>query len=392
MAILVLLVVGILATVIMQNLATQRKISGHDMRSSRAMSTAEAGIAEASSRLRSGEIVLDESNAASVVQIFLAPPGALPPLGPDTTALATAQAVGSWLTYSTANRSADALTLAFKRDSATGAILRYDDTRSPPLNTATGMAVVQITCTGTTGNDRSRVRAEVIFQPLHPTLSGALSSGINVTLSNGVALCGYRHGAATALTHGINGRTGSPSCDGDEVGFGDVPGVWSEGSITNSSALPAGLPSSTLSAQTGFHAGPWEALGISQSDFTTALGTPTASPASFNGFVWMDDNSVLGDGGSSYSLHGLNGEGLLYVDGNLTLTGTVSYRGLVWVEGTLTSTATGAVVGGVVVRGRSGGTCSLSGGPAVIYSLDAVDKAAARGMRQLVTLSWREIR
>lgn len=48
-AIFVLFVVCLLATVVMQNLSAQRKISGHDMRSSRAMSTVEAGIAEATS-------------------------------------------------------------------------------------------------------------------------------------------------------------------------------------------------------------------------------------------------------------------------------------------------------------------------------------------------------
>ena len=60
-----------------------------------------------------------------------------------------------------ANRSADALTLSFKRDSATGAILRYDDTLSPPLNTATGMAVVEITSTGPTGTARAQVRTDL---------------------------------------------------------------------------------------------------------------------------------------------------------------------------------------------------------------------------------------
>jgi hypothetical protein len=391
-AILVLFVVCLLATVVMQNLSTQRKISGHDMRASRSMSTAEAGIAEATSRFRSGEITLDESRPASVAEIFLAPAGGLPALGTDSTAFATAQSPGSWLAYSTANRSADALTLSFKRDSATGAILRYDDTQSPPLNTATGMAVVQITSTGTTGTDRSQVRTDVIRQPLHPTLSGALSANCNVTLANAVAVCGYRHGAATAFGHGVNGRLGSPGCQGDEVGIGDVPGVWAAGTVNNTGGLVSGSPGSILASQAGFYDGPWEALGITQSAFTTALGSPSASPSSYQGFVWMDNNGVLNDGNAAYAIANLNGEGVLYVDGNLALTGAVAWRGLIWVEGTLTASATGSVIGAVVVRGRPGGACSLSGGPAVLYSLDAVNNAAARGMKQIVALTWREVR
>jgi hypothetical protein len=162
--------------------------------------------------------------------------------------------------------------------------------------------------------------------------------------------------------------------------------------VTNAGGLLAGAPSSSMASQAGFYDGPWEALGITQSVFTTALGTASASPASYNGFVWMDNNSILNDGTGAYSISNLNGEGVLYVDGDLALTGTVSFRGLIWVEGTLATAATGAVVGGVVVRGHAGGYCLLSGGPAVLYSLDAVNTAAAKGLRQLVTLTWRELR
>ena len=387
MAIMVLLVVVILATVIMQNLSTQRKISGHSMRASRALTTAEAGIVEATSRVRSGEITLAESSPASVAQIFLTGSGAKPTLGADSTSWATAQAPGSWLTYSTATRSTNALTIAFRRDSASGAIMRYDDTQSAPLNTATGLAVMQVTATGITGNDRATVRADVILQPLHPTLSGALSTGNNVTLSNSVAVCGYRHAGPTPFTDGVYGRMGSPTCQTDEVGRGDVPAVWTTGTVTNNGGLIYGLPSAKLETQGGFFDGPWEALGITQSVFTAHLASPTTAPPSYQGLVWMDDNSIMNDGTGSYSIANLSGEGVLYVDGNLTLTGIVAYRGLLWVEGNLTSTAGGAVVGGVVVRGRTGGPCTLNGGPAILYSLDAVNTAAAKGMRQLVTLT-----
>jgi len=392
MAILVLLVLVILAGVVMQNLSTERKISGHTMRASRALTTAEAGIAEATSRVRSGEIRLDESRPGSVAQIFLASLQTKPALGTDSTSWATAQPAGGWLPYSTVGRSTDALTIAFTRDSSSGAVMRYDDTRTPSLNTATGMAVMQVTATGITGNDRGVLRAEVILQPLHPTLSGALTTGNNVVLSGAVAICGYRHSGPTSFADGVNGRFGTSNCQGDEVGGGDVPAVWTAGTVTNGSSLVYGSPAATIASQSGFYDGPWEALGLTQAAFTALLGTPNANPTSFSGFVWMDNNGTLNDGTANYSIANLGGEGVLYVDGNLTLTGTVAYRGLVWVEGNLTSTAGGEIVGGVVVRGRTGGSCTLTGGPAILYSLDAVNTAAARAVHQLVTLSWRELR
>lgn len=117
-----------------------------------------------------------------------------------------------------------------------------------------------------------------------------------MTLTNAVAVCGYRHGAATAFPQGVNGRSGSPTCQGDEVGTGDVPGVWTTGTVTNAGGLVAGAPSSLMASQAGFYDGPWEALGITRSAFTTALGSPSGSPSSYNGFVWIDNNSILNDG------------------------------------------------------------------------------------------------
>ena len=66
--------------------------------------------------------------------------------------------------------------------------------------------------------------------------------------------------------------------------------------VTNAGGLVAGAPSSLMASQAGFYDGPWEALGITRSAFTTALGSPSGSPSSYNGFVWIDNNSILNDG------------------------------------------------------------------------------------------------
>lgn len=392
MAIVVLLVVSILATMVMQNLSTERKISGHGLRTSRALSAAEAGVAEAVSRLRSGEIELDEENPAAVAQIFLTEPGMMPAVGTDTLSFATLQPSGSWLEYSSSTSGAGALTIEFRRDPDTGDIVRWDETQSPPFNTLTGMPVYRITSTGSVNGDRTSVVADVIRKPLHARLNAALTVGNALDLGTGIAICGFQHSSSITNGDGVAGRMANPTCTHHEVGRDDVPAVWTAQAISNNGATLAGLPAASEEHQAGFYSGPWEALGISSTDFRALLGDPQPGPASFDGVVWMDDNSTMNDVSGTFEIHDLIGEGLVYVDGDLTITGDITYRGLIYVEGDLTTASAGSVVGGVVVRGRSGGTTQLQSGPSILYSIDEIHAAIARATGDFVTLSWREVR
>ena len=81
-------------------------------------------------------------------------------------------------------------------------------------------------------------------------------------------------------------------------------------------------------------------------------------------------------------------EGLLYVDGDLNLTGPFNYKGLVYVEGNLTGSGDIWVLGSVIVRGRS--SVSMAGGSTVLYSSEAISLAMSKYAGQFVTLSWRE--
>jgi hypothetical protein len=392
MAIVVLLVISLLASAVMQNLSTQRKISGHGLRTSRALSAADAGVAEVVSRMRTGEIALNEDVEASAVQIFLTTSGLVPSVGDDTTALATAQPPGDWLDYSSATRGEDVLTLGFRRDPDTGAIVRYDDEQSPTLNTTCGMPVYRVTSTGKINGDRTRIQAEFIWKPHHLNVNAALCSGVDVHLEGDASICGYQHAADTGFEDAALGRTGSPSCVHHEVGMGNLPGIWSGGSVTNNGAQIAGIPTATIEAQSGFYDGPWELLGMTRTEFVTMLGTHTTAPANWDGVVWLDDDSSIQNGLQAFDVDALTGEGILYVDGDLHLTGLVAFRGLIYVEGDFTSEATGTVVGAVVVRGRSESTCTLTNGPAMVYSRDAINRALGRALREIITLSWREVR
>ena len=101
LALMVLLTLGLVSTVLMSSINSNRKLAGHDVRASRALNLAEAGVGEAVSRLRNGDVALSAANPRAVAQIFLTNAGSVPvPASSDTIAMQTLQPDGDWLTYS----------------------------------------------------------------------------------------------------------------------------------------------------------------------------------------------------------------------------------------------------------------------------------------------------
>jgi len=107
------------------------------------------------------------------------------------------------------------------------------------------------------------------------------------------------------------------------------------------------------------------------------------------GLVHLDDNSTPRDRSGSFSIHGGNGSGFLYVDGDLTLSGSFTYRGFIYVEGELRVNGDAWILGAVVahggVRQRAGSRLT------VLHSRDAVGQCVPRGRDRIVFLSWREV-
>src|SRR5262245_56596949 len=111
MAVISLLVIAVIALVMTMSINVEKRLTGHDVRDSKALNLAEAGVAEAVARIRSQDIVLSTANPRSVAQIFLAQAGSVPVLGADSVGLETGQPFGDWLNYSTPTKSKDALTV-----------------------------------------------------------------------------------------------------------------------------------------------------------------------------------------------------------------------------------------------------------------------------------------
>lgn len=390
-AMLVLLVGSIFAAVLMMTVQVQRQVTGHDLRTKDALNVAEAGVAEAIARIRSGDAMLDTSNPRAVAQIFLAPAGSVPALGADSVGLGTSQPNGSWLSYSSATRGPDALTVQFKTDAARSVIYKYDVTQSPPVNTSTGLPIYVITATGTTGSAKRRVVTEVIQKPFNALAKAALTAGHDIDFVGNAVVCGYNHTADTDAWDGENKRGSNPDCIPHETGSGDLPGSWSTGDITGGGAsYQVGQPVGNLAHQTGFYAGPWEAFGMSQADFLSWIGSPTTSvPSDPRGIFYYDNNSTVGDQSASLGIHGGDGEGLLYIDGDLTMNAQTTYRGLIYVEGDLKLNGQAWILGGLIVKGKT--TIKMNGGATILYSSEAITRALARYGGQFVTLNWREL-
>jgi len=391
MALLVLLVMALLAAVLMMSVSINRKVAGHDLRMSKALNTAEAGVGEALARIRSGDLPLSTANPRAVGQIYLCPAGSVPVLGTDSIAVETRQPAGEWLNYSPASRGPDALTIQFKTDAARTVIYRYDNTLTPPINVSTGLPIYVINSTGKQGSAVKRVVTEVIRKPFNVFAKGAFVANHDIEFVGNAVVCGYNHKYDTQVWHGENGRLGANSCIPDEVNPGtELYGSWTTGATNNGGgAYQEGKPSANISGQVGFYTGPWDMLGIPQVDFYAWLGGPKATePANINAITYLDNDGIAQNQSGGWAFHGADGEGMLYVDGDLTLNSTFTYRGLVYIEGDLKLNGTAWILGGLVVRGRTDVT--MNGGATVLYSSEAIMIALAKYGSQFVTLSWRE--
>ena len=210
-ALLVMLVLIVVSAGLVTTSVVNTKISGVDERRSKALDMAEAGISEAISRIKSGEIPSD-LNPRMVAQIFLANAGNVPVLGTDSVALATAQPAGNWLTYTTANRSGDLLTVKFKTDGSGNSIYKYDVNRSLPIQADTGMPIFQVKSTGNVGGTKRTVVAEVVTRTIPLAMKGALASKVGSKVTGNAMACGYNHRVDTPYATGTNGRAGFGGC------------------------------------------------------------------------------------------------------------------------------------------------------------------------------------
>ncbi len=388
---LVLIALIVVSAALVTTSVVNTKISGTDQRRAKALDLAEAGVQEAVSRIKAGDVP-NNNNPRMVSQIFLANAGSVPVLGTDSVGLGTAQPAGNWLNYTTAGRAKGTLTVQYMTDASRQSIYKYDVNKSIPINTQSGMPIFQITSTGVVGNATRTVVAQVCAKPFNLSMKGALASGVDVKFTGNAFACGYNHRADTPYDTGVNGRFGVGGCDESpqhwEVGSGDLTGIWSGGAINSGGASSRDGVPPEQSGQPGFFAGPWQALGLTQANFYSWIGASQSSlPASLDQNIYLDNDATPQNASGSWTLHG-SGSGMLYVDGDLTINSGSSWRGLIYVEGDVKLNGHAWILGALVVKGKT--QTKFNGGATILYSQDAIAQNITRS-GSYATLSWREI-
>lgn len=390
MALLVLSAISLISITLLMSVTTEQKLSGHQLRENSALDFAEAGIAEATARIALGDINFG-TNPRGTAVIFNAPAGSLPTMGADTTAIATAQAPGTWLRYSTANKSADALTVRYKTDAGRTVFYKYDAAQNPPVQTATGMPIYQIRSTGKRGRETRTVITEVTQRPINLNIKGALSGDDDIKFTGNAVVCGYNHRADTNFPAGVDGHVaGANGCQSAVMASGHMPGMWTTQGIDNGGASNSWPAGADLEGQTGFYSGPWDALGMTQAEFWSWVGTrQTSMPSDLNGIFYLDHNTTTQDRSGGFSMGGQTGTGFLYVDGDLTMNSTCNFHGLIYVEGDVKFNGEAYICGALIVKGWS--EIKANGGATVVYSWDSIQQNLAKFKGAFITLAWREL-
>ena len=393
---LILLVMSLLGLVLMAGASLNRSLAGNDQRMRQALNIAEAGVGEAQARISNQEVVMDPADPNAACQVFNTVAGTVPVTGADTTALATGQPVGSYLNYTTATLGPDVLTIGWKKNTAGNAVMKYDASKTPAIQTVSGSPIYTITSTGRVGVARRTIVSEVMAKPYVVLAKGAFTANMDITSLGGAVICGYDHSVNSQINDGIKGRLGAlPNyCQGDETGIvaNSKPGVWCGATLTSGgSAGIFGNPDSLGNqGKNNFYTGPWDMFGLSQADFWGLVGPPVdpSQVTNYNGILYVDNDAVTQNQSCALGPNGVNGEGLLYVDGDLSLNSNFSYKGLIYVEGDIKVNGNAWILGGIVCRGKT--NIKVNGNMTVLYSGDAITQELQKYGSQFVTLSWRE--
>jgi hypothetical protein len=395
--------------------STEVRISNNQRNHTGALYVAEAGISEVVARmdLPAGSMVtvngatFDASisdNPSSPdpnwrTEVYLQPQASLPSPAGTEVIVPTVQPAASWLHYGDPGLSQNPLVIEHKwidlngdgvRD--TSEIVRYDGSRFPPENFATGLPVEVITVPGILNGSRRTIRTEITKTPVTLNVTAAVSSDNGVELKGNVSVCGHNHDINTPQFTGI------PACRAYELCTnrtlcstgGCLVGVMTTGDVvsTMGSSDVEGFPTWSDTSSTVFYEA-YEYLGLSLSDWQQILASPDYTSANdatnMEGVVYVN-----GDATGSEKFNTNSGSGLIYVNGDMDLAGTLVWRGFIYVEGDCRFTGTAWVLGAMVVRGTTTSNAFSAGNSTVLYSRDAVQTYVGRAL-PFITLAWSEM-
>lgn len=401
-ALMMLLALAFVGASLVLTAGSDLKVAGQGRQATQAQFAAEAGVQEALHRLSlqagtqvtANGVTFDAAIRDASVPLdprwerrIYVPGGTTPSSGdPSVGYTPTVQAVASALDYA---RNTGDLTIRHKwvdRDNdgvrEAGEIVLYDAQRVPPENFVAGSPVEVVEVEGWRGDARRRLRVEATRFPFSPNVIAAVSSDRGVDVRGNVSICGHNHRAATPVNTDLTSGPCSPNWDEAD---GHLPAITTTGDPVDrrgsSDLLGSPIAMDTTSTNPFYSLA--EALGVTQDVVDQILANADHTDTDddpLDGVTYVQGDARCNN---------TTGEGLLYVTGDLDVSGNFEWKGLIYVEGDLKITGTPWVLGGVMVRGRS--DYAFSGGsPAILYSRDML-RLALESAFSYVVLSWKEL-
>jgi hypothetical protein len=409
LSLMVILTLTVLVSGMMFSVVNDKVITANHVRDAQALAVSKAGTAEVMRRIGYG---YRANNDTSIIQdlagingnwqclIFLSPPGTGPSAISFKRSLQNADTLQYSVPYNAFAASGDTsqvLRVRYKTwDTNNDGVITVDEIyfydylrkqitlgRVYPTP-GDAYPVWQIIAPARVGNARRALVTEVVIPRLNVLTQAGLSADGRVWGTGAAKVCGHNHLYTTPVldppacfdawhvasgdSHGLsvnNFASASPKTSCNSVGC--VFGIETMDTLENSGANKKawGNPDST-SASTRPTLAIWEMLGMSQAQ-CMALDWTTADPVV--GFTHFIANKHF-TGNTSH-------EGVLWVEGDVMMAGTVDFRGLIYIEGDLQLSGTLWVLGGIVVHGAVQQT-NIHGNMTVLYSSEAIARAIQR--------------
>jgi hypothetical protein len=248
-----------------------------------------------------------------------------------------------------------------------------------------------ITATGVLNGSLRRIRAEVTRLPLTVQAVAAIASDYGVDLTGSCTVCGHNHDINTPV------GTQIPGCDAWELctnrtlcaSNGCLLAVQTTGdeAQTGGSADLEGYPTWADTSSTNTFYDVHEYLGLSVAEWNEIKSNPDYTSSNdathLEGIVIINHDATAGE---KFTTN--DGNGLIYVNGDMHVSGNLEWKGFIYVEGTAKITGSAWVLGGMAVRGTITDTFG-TGNSTILYSQQAITTYVGRSL-PLTTLAWTE--
>ncbi len=413
-----MVVLGLLGTTAVLITTTDMKIGGNYKTSQQAFYEADAGVEEARARMRGDaetEIYIDDDDESNVdwkSYIGDVADPRLEEIGYDDTD--TDHHLDASLSVSDFDYVVE---IEHSTDPSSGLILKWADTDGDGLaqrNTAAGETIYLVTSYGSEGGSNDTVQIEITRLP-PITAPGALYVEAVTTLLgtstniNGTDACGSDDapGIVSTLPDGADppnvNESGNPHIEGvNSEGYPDGPSdivydgtnmeVQQMVDLLSSSADFRYSHDTNVTQTASAIPGPGDDWGSPvQADSTPPLDLSLPSTCSESNIIYYD---MIDDEDGTHELGlkgGVQGCGVLVIDGNLDVNGGFFWYGVIIVSGSIKFTGGGGknVTGAVIAGGSAIADTDVIGGNAnIVYCSTAINSLLQN--KAFRRLSWKE--